>query len=383
MFFERQLNLPKLLRSKSYFLFGPRATGKSSLVRHQFPGNIPIINLLRSEVYLELSAKPYRLESMIKIHLPCELVVIDEVQRVPELLNEVHRLIEEQGLTFLLTGSSARKLRQKSVNLLAGRAREARLFPLTSVEIPEFDLNRYLKYGGLPVVYLSDEPEEDLYAYIDTYLKEEIQAESLVRNIPGFSRFLQTAALTSGHILNFTQIGSDVGLPASTVREYYYLLEDTFVGFMVPAYTKTRKRKAMSTAKFYFFDIGVRNALLDLGSVPFQTEVYGLAFEHFIAMELRAYLSYRRIRKPLQYWRAKHGQEVDFIIGDELAVEVKSTAQFKDKHGKGLQAFAEEEICKRHILISHDPISRKLGRIETLHWRIFLEKLWGDEFFGA
>ncbi len=225
-----------------------------------------------------------------------DIIVIDEVQRIPELLNEVHRLIEDQQRRFLLTGSSARKLKQRGVNLLAGRAWEARLFPLYYQEIPNFDLNRYLLYGGLPAIYLSEYPNEELNAYVDTYLKEEIQAEALIRKIAAFTRFLQFSALTSGQTLNFTQLGSDAGVPTSTVREYYQLLEDTFVGFMLPAFTATQRRKPTSTAKFYYFDLGVQHKLAGINAIPANTTTFGESFEHFTALELRAYLSYRRLR---------------------------------------------------------------------------------------
>ncbi len=379
MKYQRVINLPTALAQKSHFLFGPRATGKSSLIKAQLPSDIPVFNLLRSELFLELSTAPQRLEPMIMSFPRHDWVVIDEVQRVPMLLNEVHRLIEEQQIHFLLTGSSARKLRQKSVNLLAGRARELDLFPLTTSEISDFDLDRYLQFGGLPAIYLSDDPREDLYAYVDTYLRDEIQAEAFARNIQAFSKFLQFSAQTSGQILNFTQLASDIGISASSIREYYHILEDTFLGFMLPAYTKTQKRKAVSTAKFYFFDIGVRNTLMNLKNIPPHSDLFGQAFEHFISMELRAYLSYKRIREPLCFWRSKHGAEVDFIIGDQLALEVKSTDAVKDKHMKGLAYFAEEQVCKRHILISQDPIARKWPHLETMHWREFLQKLWAGE----
>lgn len=379
MEYLRSLNLRECLEKKSYFLFGPRATGKSYLIQKQLP-DVPVVNLLRSEIFLELSRAPHHLEALIMAHPHHEWVVIDEVQLIPALLNEVHRLIEEQKIHFLLTGSSARKLKQKSVNLLAGRAREANLFPLTFHETPDFDLARYLQWGGLPMIYSSQDPEGDLYAYVDTYLRDEIQKEAVTRNIHAFTRFLDMAAQTSGQVVNFTQLASDVGISASTVREYYHMLEDTFLGFMLPAYTKTQKRKALSKAKFYLFDIGVRNTLMGLKAIPPQSDLFGQAFEHFIGMELRAYLSYRRIREPLSFWRSKHGDEVDFIIGNEWAIEVKSTDHVRDKHLKGLMRFAEEGQCKRYILVSQDPVARKFGEIETLHWKAFLEALWAVEF---
>lgn len=379
--FKRILDLSHLLTKKSFFLFGPLATGKTFMIREQLGEQSLNINLLNSRFYLMLSAAPHELEALIAADSSKKWIVIDEIQRVPALLNEVHRLIEEKSLTFLLTGSSTRKLRRHGHNLLAGRAWEARLYPLTYAEIPDFDLNRYLLFGGLPPVYLSQYPSEELEAYINTYLKEEIQAESLVRSLPAFSRFLQTSALTSGQILNFSEISNDTGIPASSVREYYYILEDTFMGMMLPAYKQTKKRKAISTAKFYWFDIGVRNALAGIRELPIQSDIYGQAFEHFIIMEINAYLHYRRLRLPLTYWRSIHGHEVDLIIGDEMAIEIKSSQHVAPKHLKGLHVFAEEKICKHHILLSQDPIQKKYESVETWYWQNFLEKLWNDEWF--
>jgi uncharacterized protein len=379
VFFKRLLDLPALLEQKSYFLFGPRATGKTSLIRNQFPEEVPVLDLLENKLYLRLSSAPDELESIILGHGDPSIVIIDEVQRIPDLLNEVHRLIEKTGIHFLLTGSSARKLRRSQANLLAGRARQAELFPLTSIEIPNFDLERYLQYGGLPMVYQSDEPVDDLHAYVNTYLKEEIQAEALVRQLPAFTRFLKFSALTSGEMLSFTNIANDSAVPASTVREYYTILEDTFIGFMLPAWTKTSKRKAINTAKFYYFDLGVKNTLAGIRSIPEQSDLYGKSFEHFIALELRSYISYHRKHLGLSYWQAKNGQEVDFIIGDEIAVEVKSTQKTQDKHLKGLKALAEEGVCKRYILVSQDKLKRRVGNIEIIHWQDFLRELWGDK----
>lgn len=379
MILERVLKLNELLKKKSFFLFGPRATGKTTLLRHCFENGTPIINLLRSDLYMRLSSAPHQLEEIISEHEDKSLVIIDEVQRVPELLNEVHRLIEEENIRFLLTGSSARKLKKDGINLLAGRAWEANLFPLTYAEMPNFDLKRYLHFGSLPPVYLSDYPEEELHAYVSTYLKEEIQAESLVRKIPAFVRFLQFAALTSGAMLNFSSISSDAGVSISTVREYYQILEDTFIGFMVPGWTKSLKRKAISTAKFYLFDVGVRNTLAQVKHVEPKTDLYGKTFEHFMALELRAYISYRRLKINLSYWCSKHGAEVDFILGDEIAIEVKTTTNVSDKHLKTIKLLQEEKICDKYFLVSMDKVNRKKDNIHILYWSDFLDKLWNDE----
>lgn len=376
---DRILNLNNLLKNRSYFLFGPRATGKSFLIHDQLANGIPIIDLLEHELYLRLSSNPGELETIIRAYEHHEVVVIDEVQLIPALLNEVHRLIEKYHIRFLLTGSSARKLRRNQANLLAGRARQAELFPLSFAEISDFNLNKYLQYGGLPLVHLSNEPQEELYAYVNTYLKEEIQAEALVRQLPSFTRFLHFSALTSGQLLNFASVGSDAGIPPSTIREYYHILEDTFIGFMLPAWTKSVKRKAISKAKFYYFDLGVKNILAKIKALDQQSDLYGQAFEHFIALEIRAYISYRRKHLEFHYWQAKNGPEVDFIIGDETAIEVKTAERIQNKHLKGLKYLAEEKICQRYILVSHDKLKRKIENIEVMHWREFLELLWQDK----
>ena len=381
MYLARRLNLTTLLQQKSFFLFGPRATGKTSLIKQELADSALVINLLKSDVFLRLSSKPWELEEIINgqgagVGVGAQkIVVIDEVQKIPALLNEVHRLIEERHITFLLTGSSARKLRYHDVNLLAGRAWEAQLFPLTMQEIPDFSLERYLQWGGLPTVYLSPNPQEELIAYIDTYLKQEIQTEALVRKIPAFTRFIQTAALTSGEMLNFTNLASDVGISASTVRGYYQVLQDTLIGFLLPAWTKTVKRKAISMAKFYFFDVGVMHQTLGISTVDPRSREYGRAFEHFIAMELRAYLSYHRKHLSLSYWRSKNGQEVDFVIGDDIAIEVKTASSINSRHLNGLRALKEENICKKYFLISFDKVRRIADNIEIIFWKDFLENL--------
>ncbi|MGE3919365.1 MAG: ATP-binding protein [Gammaproteobacteria bacterium] len=379
MFYQRILNLPNLLTKKSHFLFGPRATGKTFLIEKQFPENICKIDLLESDMYLRLSSNPGILESIIMGCDEPSKVIIDEIQLIPNLLNEIHRLIEKRKINFLLTGSSARKLKTHHVNLLGGRARQAELFPLVYSEVPNFDLNRYMQFGGLPMIYQSSEPIEDLHAYVNTYLKEEIQAEALVRQLPSFIRFLKYSALTSGEMLNFSNISNDAGVPASTVREYYAILEDTFIGFMLPGWTKSIKRKPIIKSKFYYFDIGVKNILSNITSIPEQSDLFGKTFEHFFALELRAYLSYRRKNFPLSYWQSKNGQEVDFIIGDDVAIEVKSTTRVQDKHLRGLKAFAEEGICKRYILVSRDKLKRRVDDFELMHWEMFLELLWSND----
>jgi uncharacterized protein len=376
--FSRLLDLSALLERKSFFLFGPRATGKSFLIRQQL-GRALVIDLLRSDVFLRLSAEPSFLEALIGDRRgPSEWIVIDEVQKIPGLLDEVHRLIESRRLRFLLTGSSARKLKRGQANLLAGRAWTARLHPLAYPEIPHFDLMRMLRFGGLPSVVASEEPDEDLGAYARTYLQEEIQAEGLVRRLPQFSRFLVTAALTSGQMLNFAEIASDAGMPASTVREHYYLLEDTLVGHLLPAWTKSTKRKAIATAKFYFFDTGVTHTLAGTRALDRNSDLYGRSFEQWIGMELRACLDYRRRTDGLAYWRSTHEHEVNFIIGDHTAIEVKSTRRVTPRDLRGLAALAEERRFRTLLLVSEDRVEATRNGIRCVPWRTFVEELWSD-----
>ena len=372
---RRILDVRALLEKKSFFLFGPRATGKSTLIRQQLADDACIIDLLDSRNYLRLSAAPSDLEAMIAAANKA-IVVIDEVQRVPELLNEVHRLIETKRLRFLLTGSSARKLRRGQSNLLAGRAWEARLFPFIFREIPGFDLDRYLLYGGLPMVWLGEDPAEELDAYAHTYLTEEILAEGLVRRLPPFSRFLRSMALSNGEMLNFAKLAADCQVPPSTVSEYVAILEDTLVGKLLPAWTGSKKRKAIRTAKFYFFDCGVTHFLSGTRTLDRNSDLYGKSFEQFIGGEIRAWLSYQRIKEPLAYWRSAHGDEVDFVIGEGVAVEVKASARVSWRDFKGLDRLAEEGVFKHYLLVSQDPTEMRDGVRQALSWQSFLDGLW-------
>jgi Predicted ATPase (AAA+ superfamily) len=305
-----------------------------------------------------------------------KFAIIDEVQRIPILLNEVHRLIEDKQIQFLLTGSSARKLKRNNANMLGGRAWKIELFPLVSAEIANLDLNRYLIYGGLPIVYLSNFPEKELAAYIDTYLKDEIQTEALVRNLPAFVRFLQGSALTSGQMLNFTKIASDLQVSPNTVKEFYSILEDTLIGFTINPFSQTIKRKAVSTARFYYFDLGVKNYLCGINSLPPKTKIFGQAFEHFIALELRAYLSYYNKRHELCFWNTKNNQEVDFIVGNQLAIEVKSTDRITTKHLSGLRALREEELIDSYCVVCFDKSIHEIDGVKIYCWQDFLQQLW-------
>lgn len=379
---ERYVNLLNLIGKSSHFLFGARGTGKSYLIRMDLTKEAELIDLLHSETYLRLNANPSNLENMIS----SQNVVIDEIQRIPELLNEVHRLIENKKINFLLTGSSARQLKRKGVNLLAGRALRATLFPMTWKEISKesnFNLEKYLHLGGLPKAYLEDIGLDYLYAYVDTYLKEEIQAEALVRNLANYHRFLKAAAMSNSEVVNFSKIGNDAQLSPNTVRDYYQILEDTLLGYMLLPF-KGCKRKAVSSPKFYLFDPGVANALLNVNSFNSHSDLFGKNFEQFLINEVRAFLSYNNIREDISYWRtqSKSKLEVDLIIGHRIAIEIKSSERVSSRDHRGLKAISEENDFTYLLLVSRDPSSQTFDTgIEHIYWESFLEKLWNNDFF--
>ena len=375
----RYLDARELLKQRSCFLFGPRQTGKSTLVRHQL-ADVRTYNLLDPTLFIRLSRNPALIREALAPQT--EIIVIDEIQKMPALLNEVQLMIEEHGVRFFLTGSSARTLRRKGVNLLGGRARSRVLHPFVSAELGDhFRLERALEFGLLPSVYFSDAPAEDLAAYSGDYLKEEVAAEALVRNIGAFSRFLEVAALSHGRMINFSQIASDAQVPASTVREYYGILEDTFIAHEVPAYTETRKRKAVSTSKYYLFDIGLARHLQGRRGLPLGTAEYGEAFESFVLQEIKGFCDYHLLDPP-RYWRSKSQFEVDFVVG-ELAVEVKAKKAVSHRDLRGLRALREENRLSHYVLVSLEPMARRVDGIDILPWREFLTRLWGGEWLAS
>lgn len=367
------LNLPELLKKRSHFLFGPRATGKSTLVRTSLP-EAKTYDLLKGETFQRLLQQPSLIEQETS---PDTLVIIDEIQKLPALLDEVHRLIESRKQRFLLTGSSARKLRHGGANLLAGRAFQANLFPLVRKEIDDFNLITYLNSTGLPEFYGNELAGEFLLSYVGTYLKEEIQAESLVRNLGGFSRFLDVVALMNGEELNYAAISSDCGVPVRTLSGYFTILDDTLLGFAVEPFLRSKKRKAITRPKYYLFDVGVVNCLTKRGKIQQGSELMGKAFEHFIALELRAWLSYSRQNLSLQYWRSTSQFEVDFVLGSNLAIEVKATSLVTDRQLKGLRALKEEGIVSTLGVVSLDPDYRQTNDgIHIWPYETFLSLLW-------
>ena len=375
-YIERILDLPALIEKKSHFLFGPRQTGKTSLIRHTLKG-VRVYDLLDTSIYLALSQNPGRIGQ--ELTTKDRLVVIDEIQRLPDLLNEVHRLIETRGIRFLLTGSSARKLRRGGVNLLGGRARTKYLHPLTYKELGDkFDLARAIERGLLPSIYFSDDPRADLQAYAGSYLQEEIVAEGATRNLPAFSRFLKVAALCNSQIVNFTNISNDAQVARTTVYEYFEILKDTLILYELPAWRKSKKRKPLASSKYYFFDVGVVSVLQGRKFRP-GTPEFGEAFETYLVHELINYSDYVS-GENLSYWRSTSGFEVDFIIGDHTAVEVKAKENLSVSDLKPLRALSEEKKLKRYLCVSLEPRRRRFEDVMVLPYKDFLEALWNGEY---
>lgn len=382
-----ELNLPQ---GQSAFLWGARQTGKSSFLRSNFPNAI-FYDLLDSYELIRLSKSPWLLkeELLARIADPYNnMVIIDEIQKVPELLNDVHWLIENKQIAFILCGSSARKLKTSSTNLLGGRAWPRYFYPLVYPEIPKFDLLRALQHGLLPRHYLA-EPEyiQDFHqAYVDVYLTDEIRNEGLVRNLGGFARFLDVAGLSNTEMINISNIARDCGIDRLTVQNYFQILVDTLLGYLITPYNKKQKRDLITAQpKFYFFDVGIANYLGKRHIISLQGSEAGKSFEHYMLMELMAYLHLRNKRKSIHYWRTKTGLEVDFIIGDaEIALEIKISKEVHKEDLKGIIAFTEEHPKAKGFVVSQDHKPRILSlpnnqSLTVLPWQVFLEKLWQDE----
>lgn len=384
MYIERVANIDKRLEKKSIFLFGPRQTGKSSYIKNQLSEPKLAWTLLDSELYRDLSMRPSILRNTLRAKgINDGVVVIDEIQRLPELLNEVHMLIEETGIHFLLTGSSARKLKKKGVNLLGGRAGLFNFHPLVWPEIKNFDisLERIFKSGLLPAPFSDDDYETFLSDYVGLYVKEEIEAERQVRNLPPFWEFLRTVATTSGDIANYENVARDISISGVSVREWYNILVDTLIGFEVPPYRKTKIRKPNAASKFYMFDVGVCRKLQKLTLIEEETAEFGKYFENYIAMEIRSWLDYNSSGNTgLTYWHAQSGQEVDFIINERVAVEVKATKRVSIKDLKGLKALMEEGLMEKYILVCRENYPQLLDNgILVLPYEDFLSRLWNGE----
>ncbi len=368
------LDLPN---QKSAFLWGPRKVGKSHWIRERLPDAV-LIDLLKTDIFADYASRPALLRE--RYEHTAQRIVIDEVQMVPDLLNEVHWMIENTEVAFLLTGSSPRKLKRGHANLLGGRAWRYTMPPLTVAEIEDFDVEQAIHTGLLPPHLLSADPQQDLRAYVADYLKEEIAAEAVVQNIPAFATFLQVAALTSGELLNYTNIARETGVSAKIIRNYFQILEDTLLGFRLQPWRKTNNRRLIEAEKFYLFDVGVTNYLARRQPQLYTPE-FGKSFEQLILMELKAYQAYQDPELPLAYWRTSTGLEVDFILGDmDVAVEVKSSKRVHETDTKALLALSETHQVKRRLLISFEDIPKILpGNIECLPWQIFFDQLWAGD----
>jgi uncharacterized protein len=370
----------KGLGKESAFLWGARQTGKSTLIKALYPHVQYYFDLLLNNEFERFQRNPSLLREILEFADNTQPVIIDEIQRLPDLLFEIQWLIVNRNIQFILSGSSPRKIIRTGGNLLGGRAVRYELYPLIYPEIPDFDLMKALNNGLLPRHYLTQNPEKLLSAYIGSYLKDEIMAEARIRNILSFSRFLETAAFSNGEMVNYSNIAADCGVSAITIKEYYQILEDTLTGRFLPSFQKKPKRRVIIAPKFYYFDIGITNYLLKRGRIEMGSESFGKVFEHFIYNEIYAHSRYSDLNYQISYWRTTSQIEVDFILGDhEIAVEVKATNNANLRHFKGLISFGEEYNVKKLILVSNDPVPRKINNIIVLPWKIFLDQLWSGE----
>lgn len=380
--FSRLLPIPTNF-AETFFLWGPRQTGKTTLLLERFPG-LPRYDLLKSSDFTRFTRSPQSLgEELLALPAKPRLVLLDEIQKVPQLLDEVQRLIVEHGLVFGLCGSSARKLRRGHANLLGGRAVRFELFGLTSAEVGEqTDVVHFVNAGVLPRHYLATHPERNIRAYVEDYLRLEVAQEGLVRNLASFHDFLRASALGDTEIVNFENIARECGVSAPTVKEHYQILVDTLLGYFVPAYTEHEKRRVIRAPKFYFKDVGCVNHLAQRRHLEPGQEAFGKAFENWICHELHAHAAYSEQHYPIRYWRLASGIEVDFILGHQVAIEVKAVERVRPQHLKGLEQFGlEHPQCQTRILVCLEARARKLeSGILILPVLEFLRRLWDGEF---
>ncbi|MCE3230309.1 MAG: superfamily protein [Alphaproteobacteria bacterium] len=375
---------------QSAFLWGARKTGKSTYLKMSFPKAI-YYDLLKSELYFQFLKEPHLFRQEVLSIESAEadpVIIVDEVQKIPALLDNIHWMIENTTAQFILCGSSARKLKKEGVNMLGGRAWRFHFFPLVYPELPKFDLLHILNHGTVPAHYDSKNITRAMTSYVDDYLSQEIQAESLVRNLPAFSRFLDALRFTTGEMVNYTTISRQAGVDAKTVREYFTILVDTLIGYFLYPYRKKVNRDIIKdTPKFYLFDVGLSTYLKRLNIKDLRGPDAGHALESYIYQELHAYRQCRELRVDITYWRTKSGHEVDFILGDgEVAVEVKVSQDIAPSDLKGIQAFMEEHPAARAIVVANVDRPRLMkvnqGDITILPIELFLQKLWGREIMG-
>jgi predicted AAA+ superfamily ATPase len=375
-----KIELPK---GQSAFLWGPRKTGKTTLLREAFPDSL-CYDLLQTDLFLDLVKRPFLLREQLLAAPTKQLsepVIVDEVQKVPHLLDEIHWLIENKGLRFILCGSSARKLNRGKANLLGGRAWRYEMHPLVSEEVPGMDLLRALNRGMIPVHYMQEGYRRSLQAYVRDYLKEEVFEEGLTRNIPAFSRFFDSMGYSHGELTNYANIARDVGIDAKTVKEYYQILSDTLLGTMIEPYKKRQDRSVIIKAgKFYLFDVGVAGAITQRQIPHEKGEQFGRALEHFILMEILAHRSYMDLDYSVHFWRTKSGLEVDFILGQgEVAIEVKGTSRVDSADLRPLRAFIQDYRPAKAFVVCNERAQRMHEGIHIVPWRDFLKSMWNGE----
>lgn len=372
--YSRLIQVPQ---NKSFFLFGPRGTGKTTWVKVRFPQAV-YLDLLEAELFNDLLANPQRLERLIPKDFR-DWVIIDEVQRIPELLNEVHRLIEKNHYKFVLTGSSARKLKRKGPNLLAGRALTYRLHPLTAAELGnDFDLNHSLTFGQLPSAYTESDAKAYLESYVKTYLEEEVQQEGLTRNLAAFSRFLEAASFSQGGILSVSEVARECAVERKVVENYFTILEDLLIAYRIPIFTKRAKRRLAAHPKFYFFDIGVYRTLRPKGPLDRPEEAEGAAFETLFFQELCAMNDSLSLGYRIHYWRTADDREVDFVLYGEkgiLAFEVKRTGKITSSMFRGLKAFLRDYPSAKTYFIYGGSRRLREGEIDILPVSAALKEL--------
>jgi len=380
-YINRQLQI-KLGSHQSAFLWGARKTGKTTYLRQKFPKSI-VFDFLKTDLFLDMSKNPALLRERLLAEDPARLkypIILDEVQKVPQLLDEVHWLIENKGLNFILCGSSARKLKRGHANLLGGRAWRYELLPLTSCEIGKVDLLRVLNQGLVPAHYLQNKEDcrKSLKAYVQDYLREEVFAEGLTRNIPAFSRFFDAFGYSHGEITNYANIARDCGIDAKTVKENFQILMDTLLAYRLEPFKARQSRQVITKApKYYMFDVGVAGYLTKRNISQTKGADFGKAFEHFILMEIAAYRSYSGRDFDMNFWRTKSGLEVDFVLGEgRVAIEVKGSERVDKNHLKGLDAFIEEHNPGKAVLVCHEKEKRLCGKVLICPWELFLKELW-------
>ncbi|MEE9610604.1 MAG: AAA family ATPase [Desulfatiglandales bacterium] len=383
-YIQRILNID-LPPRQSAFLWGPRKTGKSSYLKETFPQSL-MYDFLQTDLYLEFSKNPALMRERLLAKGEKTLdhpVILDEVQKIPQILDEVHWLIENRGLRFILCGSSARKVTRGKVNLLGGRAWRYEMFPFVTAELEDLNLIRILNRGLVPDHYLRESFKRSLKAYTQDYLKEEVFNEGLTRNIPAFSRFFEAVGYSHGEITNYSNIARECGVDSKTVKEYYQILVDTLLGKMVLPFKRRQDRQVISKApKFYLFDVGVAGAITKRHLEEEKGELFGKAFEHLIFMELSAYNSYNELDCEINFWRTKSGLEVDFVVGGgELAIEVKGTSRIDKRDLRSLSAFIEEYSPRKAIVVCNEREERLHGKIRITPWHKFLSELWAGKIF--